>query len=143
MTFVRDTTPELKNIIEAVTPDFSTDGAWELILIDELIYNCCDKSESQIVCDMAEFLSGKYCKRKNRNYFDTQCLTAKEKSLLLSWNVTPKITLKDNKAVAEYCIYSPVDGFVKVQREIVFKPELELSEYTNIEYSHCGGRLVF
>lgn len=121
-------TQELRQIIK---PEISADGAWEMILLDELgsqfnlVWHAA-YSTRRIVCDMPEFFSGNYCGCRNNCDFSVSCLTENDKAELLSWDVVPTVTFMDEKAIVKYCVFTPFGGFFKVRRMIRFKPGLRM-----------------
>ncbi len=129
-----DLMPKVTEAIDAILPDFTQEGAWELILLEELgeqfnlVWHA-RYNTLRIIYDMAEFFSGSYFGKKDSCYFDTDDtdrLSEVEKEELLSWDIMPKVKLMTDHALVNYCVFSPFGGFFKVQRKVQFKPELLL-----------------
>jgi hypothetical protein len=128
-----DSMPAVTGVLEAVQPEFTSDGVWELILLMELgdqfnlVWHA-GYSELRIICDMAEFFAGRYFGDEDTCYFEVNKLSEDEKQELLSWNIVPKVKLKNDYALVDYCVFSPFGGFFKVQRKVLFKPQLRLTK---------------
>ena len=143
--FSRDPNPNVQRVLDAVRPEFTPEGVWELILLMELgsQFNLVWHSAygtSRIVCDMAEFFSGKYLGNRIDCRFNAGRLSEAERAELLSWDIVPKVKLKEGKAIVNYCVFSPFAGFVKRRRTVLFTPELVLQKAVKtkmIPYS-CG-----
>ena len=143
--FSRDPNPNVLRVLDAVRPEFTPEGVWELLLLMEfgsqfnLVWHAA-YGTARIICDMEEFFSGRYFGERNQCRFDVSRLSDDERSELLSWDVVPKVKLKDGKAIVNYCVFSPFFGFIKCRRTILFTPELRLQKpvkMKKIPYS-CG-----
>ena len=137
--------PNLLNDLSIVSPEFTQEGVWELILLIELgtqfnlVWHA-NYNLRRIICNMKEFFEGWYCGTYDDCYFKADRLTDYEKTRLLSWDIAPKVKLEDSYAIAEYCLFSPFSGFFTVRREIQFEPELHLSKplITERLFYDCG-----
>lgn len=125
--------PPIVRILDAVRPEFTPEGVWELLLLTDfgsqfkLVWHA-NYKEARIVCDMEEFLSGKYFGKEESCTPDIAGVSKEDRSQLLSWDVVPRVTLQDEQAIVDYCLFSPFSGFYKFRREIQFKPGISLSE---------------
>lgn len=135
------------NIFDVVTPEFTPEGIWELLLLDELgsqfgLYWHANYRKKTIIYDMDEFFSGKQCGNMSPIFFNAQSASDLDVEKLYSWDITPKVELNSDKAFAEYCIFSPFSGFFKVKCEIQFTPNLRRLKPVILEHEpyHCGIR---
>ena len=148
--YLGDEKPEGTMLMEAVVPDKTMEGIWELILLDEMggqfgLYWHAGYDLSRILYDWGEFFKGKkYAGLPD----DGECLlgdkggtvTEEEHRELLSWNIAPYVTMKDDRAFAHYCVFTPFGGFFKVRRTVILSPELEIKKpviLKKVEYN-CG-----
>lgn len=142
---ISDSAEKNPDIFKTVTPEFSPKGVWELILLAELgtqfnlVWHA-NYNLRRIICNMEEFFSGWYCGCYDDCCFKVDQLSEQEKSKLLSWDIEPKVKMLQDRALAKYCIFSPFSGFFKVEREISFKPELQLSKprIMRVNFYDCG-----
>jgi hypothetical protein len=133
-----DSMPKVIYFDEAVRPDHTPDGAWELVLLDALGHQFnlvwhAGTSMIYILYDMDEFFSGEYMGNKKVCDFNVDNLSEAERKELLSWDISPKVTWEEDGALVDYCVFSPWYGFTKIQRKVQFKPEILLSEDTIIK----------
>ncbi len=139
--------PKMKKLCSYIQADCTPEGAWELVLLIELgqqfnLVRHAGYNEFRIIYDMEEFFSGKYLGKEgyDYDYFNVDRLSNDERKELLSWNVTPQVTIEGDVAFVDYCSFSPFSAFYRVQAGFQFKPELKQLETIvtkKIEYN-CG-----
>ena len=135
----------MKKLCSYIQADCTPEGAWELVLLIELgqqfnLVRHAGYNEFRIIYDMEEFFSGKYFGKEDYDYFDVDELCDFDRKDLLSWNVTPKVTIEGDVAFVDYCSFSPFSAFYLVQARFQFKPELKELETIvkkKIKYN-CG-----
>ncbi len=149
-TCLGDSMPKNNCILDAVCPEDTSDGAWELILLMELgdQFNLLWHAGTEmikIVYDMKEFLAGRYFGKNMGHLFKVNNLSDDDKRELLSWDVSPKVIMqtKDGFALVDYCVFSPWGGFFHVQRKVQFKPELSLSKPLTMKRINYNCRFIF
>ena len=148
--YLGDDKPEGTMLMEAVVPDKTIEGIWELILLDEMgaqfgLYWHAGYELLRILYDWDEVFIGKtYAGLPD----DGECLfgdgratvSEEDRRELLSWNIAPYVTMRDDRAFAHYCVFSPFGGFYKVRRTVVLSPKLEIKKpviLKKVEYN-CG-----
>ncbi len=151
-TCLGDLMPKDIDILDNVRPDFTPEGAWELILLMELgdqfnLVRHAGYNEIKIIYDMEEFFTGKYFGNDFTQYehelFDIKYLTENERKELLSWQPAPRVTMGNDAAVVEYCVFSPFGGFYLVQIKVQFKPVLILSQPIKMKKVHYHCQIIY
>lgn len=139
--------PQGTLLLSAVVPEKSIEGIWELILLDEMgdqfaLWWHAGDHLLRILYDWGEFFKGKtYAGLRDCE----ECLfmgsvTENTRLELLSWNVTPYINMKEDRAIAHYCVFMPFEGFFKIRRTIILSPEIKIKKpviLKKVEYD-CG-----
>lgn len=145
-----DSMPKVTYFYEAVRPEHTPDGAWELVLLVELGYqfNLAWHAGTDIIFplyNMKDFFSRKYMGEENVYLWDFNAdkLSGEEREELLSWDISPKVTLEEDGALVDYCIFSPWHGFSKIQRRVQFKPKISLSKRVITKEVYYSCRIVF
>ena len=145
-----DSMPKVIYLDEAVRPDHTPDGAWELVLLVELghQFNLAWHAGTSIIFllyNMEEFFAGRYMGREDvyLGDFSADQLPENERKELLSWDIAPKATLTEDGFLVDYCIFSPWHGFSKVQRRVRFTPETSLSECITTKKVYYNCKIIF
>lgn len=133
--------------LQAVEPEFSSEGAWEMVLLAELgtqfglFWHAC-YDMLRIIYDLDEFRGGRYVGKRDCDECRKLALSNEDWKEIASWNITPKVNMKEDRAIVHYCVFSPFGGFFMVRRTLLFRPILKLMppvRVKKIEYS-CGIR---
>ncbi len=120
-----DPNSDVVGVLDAVSPDLSPEGIWELILLMAfgpqfgLVWHA-NYCQRVVVYDMQDFLSDKYFGKRISNMLYGFPPIIPE---LLSWQTAPKVTMQENSALVEYCMFSPFGGFAMIQRTVTFERE--------------------
>jgi hypothetical protein len=132
-------------VLDTVAPEFSQEGVWELLLLEELgaqfgLRWHANYIMRKIIYNMEEFFSGKYFGKDNDCFFSPERLSGSDKTELLSWDVEPKVELTNGRAVVKYCIFAPFRGFFQVRRAVEFDPKLSIEKPQILEKVsyNCG-----
>ena len=138
-----DPNSDVVGVLDAVSPAFMPEGMWELILLLDfgeqfgLVWHA-NYSQRVVVYDMQDFLSDKYFGEKISGMLYGFPPRSPE---LLSWQTAPKVTMQENSALVEYCMFSPFGGFAMIQRTVMFErepvPNAKLARLSSLPRFRC------
>ena len=125
-------------LMEAVIPEKSMEGIWELLLLDEMggqfaLHWHAGYNLLRILYDWSEFFTEKTYAGLPDDWeclFDdtSAAISEEERRELRSWDIAPYIKMKNDRAIAYYCVFTPFGGFFKVRRTVILSPELEIKK---------------